>query len=126
MSIKSMTWAFDWEPRSQICGANKVKEAIIAAELTEDQFHRFVEALYSIKKPKPSPFVENPTEGPIKLSRDLRDSIMIRDDHKCKHCGSKQNLCIDHVFPLSRGGKSTARNLQVLYRPCNSAKGNKI
>ena len=31
----------------------------------------------------------------------------------------------DHVLPLSKGGKTTVENLQILCRRCNRAKGNR-
>ena len=33
---------------------------------------------------------------------------------------------IDHIFPISKGGKSTYDNLQTLCRRCNKLKGNSI
>jgi 5-methylcytosine-specific restriction endonuclease McrA len=41
----------------------------------------------------------------------------------CNHTGSAANpLTGDHIVPLSRGGQSTADNLQVLCKRCNGAK----
>lgn len=43
----------------------------------------------------------------------------------CSFCGTKENLSIDHIIPLSRGGSHTVGNMMTLCRPCNSSKGNK-
>lgn len=58
-----------------------------------------------------------------KIDRDLREHILARDNHRCKHCGSTENLEIDHIVPISKGGKSTPDNLQVLCHDCNTEKG---
>lgn len=43
----------------------------------------------------------------------------------CAQCGSTYNLTIDHIIPLIRGGTNDIRNLQILCRPCNSAKSDR-
>ena len=37
-------------------------------------------------------------------------------------CGSGENLEIDHVVPLARGGSNRLENLQLLCRDCNRRK----
>ena len=41
----------------------------------------------------------------------------------CLHCGIDENLSIDHVIPLARGGTNSIDNIQILCMPCNSSKG---
>lgn len=41
----------------------------------------------------------------------------------CVMCGVAGKLTADHILPISRGGLSTADNLQPLCGPCNSRKG---
>lgn len=43
----------------------------------------------------------------------------------CVVCLATQDLVIDHIIPVSRGGSSDATNLQVLCWDCNAAKGHK-
>lgn len=43
----------------------------------------------------------------------------------CFKCFSFENLQIDHIVPVSLGGKSTKSNVQVLCRACNTSKGNR-
>ncbi len=43
----------------------------------------------------------------------------------CHYCGKKfdrDELTMDHVIPLSRGGKSTKKNIVTSCKPCNSEK----
>jgi|TARA_B110000914_G_scaffold193366_1_gene180924 5-methylcytosine-specific restriction endonuclease McrA len=51
---------------------------------------------------------------------------MRRDNYSCNWCGSEYDLCIDHVWPFSRGGDSEHGNLQVLCKTCNSNKSDQI
>ena len=58
----------------------------------------------------------------------MRFFIYSRDNYRCKLCGRSERqdyLEIDHIKPISKGGKSTLDNLQTLCRTCNKQKGNK-
>lgn len=48
----------------------------------------------------------------------LRDGIC----HYCKQKFPVSELTLDHIVPVSRGGKSTKGNLVVCCRKCNQAK----
>ena len=43
----------------------------------------------------------------------------------CKLCGSTENLTIDHIKPVSKGGTHKLKNLQTLCEKCNVEKGDK-
>ena len=61
-----------------------------------------------------------------KVSNKMRFSIYERDGYRCCKCGSRYNLEIDHIIPISRGGKSTYDNLQTLCHRCNVDKGSNL
>ncbi len=42
---------------------------------------------------------------------------------KCKKCGSKERLTIDHKIPKRWGGRDNKENLQILCERCNHEKG---
>lgn len=47
----------------------------------------------------------------------------------CYYCEArfpKEELTMDHVVPLARGGKSTKKNCVVACKSCNTDKGNKM
>ena len=50
--------------------------------------------------------------------------------YRCNDCGKKSPhkalFNIDHIFPMSKGGKTRLDNLQLLCRPCNIKKGNRV
>lgn len=60
------------------------------------------------------------------MSKTTRTKVMKRDKYTCVYCGSREDLCLDHIYPVSLGGSSTPGNLQILCRSCNSRKGAKI
>ena len=50
----------------------------------------------------------------------MRFSIYQRDGYRCRICGrSTDDLEVDHIFPIAKGGKSTYDNLQTLCHRCN-------
>jgi hypothetical protein len=63
------------------------------------------------------------------ISDDKRYDIMKRDGFKCCICGAKATdgvrLEVDHIMPVSKGGKSTDDNLQTLCERCNKGKRDK-
>ena len=62
-----------------------------------------------------------------KVSNRLRFMIYKRDGYRCQNCGRFTNdLEIDHIIPISKGGKTEYNNLQTLCHRCNVEKGDKI
>ena len=64
------------------------------------------------------------------MTKELRRQIMIRDDYTCQICGKympdEVGLQIDHIIPVSKGGKTIPSNLQTLCSKCNGKKANKL
>ncbi|WP_067837058.1 TerD family protein [Nocardia lijiangensis] len=60
------------------------------------------------------------------IPQEVKAEVWQRDGGKCVECGSGHYLEFDHVIPLSRGGATSASNLQILCRACNRAKGARI
>ena len=60
----------------------------------------------------------------------VAEQIMIRDDYTCQICGKympdEVRLQIDHIIPVSKGGKTIPSNLQTLCSKCNGKKANKL
>jgi DNA-directed RNA polymerase subunit RPC12/RpoP len=71
----------------------------------------------------PLPY-EQTTRTPIPEA--VRTEVWRRDGGCCVRCGAKANLQYDHIIPVSRGGATTAKNLQLLCEPCNRAKSDRV
>ncbi len=55
-----------------------------------------------------------------------RRNLFARDENRCQYCGWKfrtQELSVDHVLPLSRGGSTTWDNVVCACTGCNKKKG---
>ena len=48
------------------------------------------------------------------IPMDIANAVWNRDGGKCCICGSRDNLEFDHIIPISKGGATTFRNLQIL------------
>jgi len=54
-----------------------------------------------------------------------RSNVYLRDNGKCQYCGvhvERKLSTLDHVVPVSKGGKTTWENCTTACAPCNSAK----
>ena len=60
----------------------------------------------------------------------LRYAVMKRDGFRCQLCGATSRegarLEVDHIIPVSKGGKTTMDNLQTLCSACNQGKRDQL
>ena len=65
-----------------------------------------------------------------KVSDSLRYDVLSRDGYRCSICGASANdgvkLHVDHIYPVSKGGKTEMSNLQTLCVRCYMGKGAKL
>ena len=63
------------------------------------------------------------------VTESVRYNVMKRDGFRCTICGRDASdgvkLHIDHIIPVSKGGKSTMDNLRTLCEECNRGKRDK-
>ena len=65
-----------------------------------------------------------------KMTASMRYDILARDRFRCQICGASQQdgvrLHVDHIVPVSRGGRTEPSNLRTLCELCNLGKRDKI
>lgn len=63
------------------------------------------------------------------MNDDIRYNVLKRDNYTCQICGvtakDGAKLHVDHIVPVSKGGKTVMSNLQTLCDRCNLGKSNK-
>ena len=71
----------------------------------------------------------NPQYERSLMSDSLRYDILKRDGFKCQICGMSQKdgvrLHVDHIIPVTRGGRTIPSNLRTLCEACNKGKSDK-
>lgn len=86
-------------------------------------------------KPKVKPSVE-PVEKPVStatkrkvFTKEERAQILKQNYSICACCGKKltaENMTIEHIIPLHKGGTNDIENLTVLCQECNQLKNNDL
>ncbi len=95
--------------------------------MTEDTIAELIRTLES--KLTASAFAK---EQRTLMTKRIREFIKNRDNFTCCTCGNSTHnepnllLEIDHIIPVSKGGRTSEDNLQTLCWKCNRAKSNKI
>lgn len=88
-----------------------------------------IKSLWAVPAPR-GPSVPDPYKERLGLSkgkwRRLREIVFDRDGRECSYCGATEDLSVDHVVPLSRGGTNDPENLTPACKPCNSSKRDKL
>jgi len=49
-------------------------------------------------------------------------TVLKHGKSQCWHCGKTEDLAIDHILPIEKGGNNSINNLQILCKTCNSSK----
>jgi 5-methylcytosine-specific restriction endonuclease McrA len=78
--------------------------------------------------PVPSVMILREYMKPKVTVRFSRGNVYLRDNGQCQYCGDyvgRSESTLDHVMPVSKGGKSTWDNCTTACAPCNSNKSDK-
>ena len=65
-------------------------------------------------------------QKPKSTMRLSKRNVFLRDEYTCQYCGTEVNesaATLDHVHPVSKGGKTTWENSATACKPCNYRKG---
>ena len=64
-------------------------------------------------------------QKPKHYMRLSKRNVFLRDEYVCQYCGtdvSEHTATLDHVHPVSKGGKTTWENSTTACKPCNYRK----
>ncbi len=73
--------------------------------------------------------LKNFVRVPYKEASFCRKNVLLRDGGVCQYCGQEyrfEDLTVDHVVPLSRGGLDAWSNVLAACKDCNRKKGNML
>ena len=88
-------------------------------------FHRLMKKSSTLKTTLKRRSKEYEVEFYMSL-KEIRDILLYEYGRKCRYCVKKlniNNMVCDHIIPLSLGGDSTSKNLQMICDRCNRRKG---
>lgn len=74
----------------------------------------------------PAVIMLNTYQKPKHSIRLSKRNVFLRDEYLCQYCGcavAEQHATLDHVIPVSQGGKTTWENSATACKPCNYRKG---
>lgn len=103
-----------------------VAEVVVGNDPLDLDKSAFPKDLPKHENEAPPPFIDKAAERE-KMTAQLRYKIIKRDGYRCRACGAAvqdgARLHVDHIEPVSRGGKTIEENLQTLCACCNLGKG---
>lgn len=88
-------------------------------------FHRLMKKSSTLRTTLKRRSKEYEVEFKISLT-EVRELLHRAYGRKCRYCNTilvVSNMACDHIFPLSLGGNSTPKNLQMICMRCNTRKG---
>ena len=88
-------------------------------------FHRLMKKSSTLKSSLKKRSKEYEVEFNMSLT-EIREMLYISYSKKCNYCIKKlnvTNMVCDHIVPLSSGGGSIKKNLQMICASCNTKKG---
>lgn len=111
-----------WQEAMKLWAAGRVE---IVAEYS-NRFIKTTSKLFNV--PSVIRFVKNTFKRFKKAIKFSKNAIYKRDGGRCQYCTKKMTLgdaTKDHVFPKSRGGKTSWTNIVIACKSCNQKKRNK-
>jgi 5-methylcytosine-specific restriction endonuclease McrA len=124
---KSSTTANGFATRCRLC-TNKSSRAWKARSNYKSKYDESVrERTFAWKAARPwysvhATALQRMSAGSSAESYEVIANYLNALPQECGKCGTCEDLTVDHVLPLSKGGSHTTDNLQILCRSCNATK----
>lgn len=118
--------------RCSVCGSSKDLRIDISREVVCRNHWAYrnyivlrhpelIKCIGDIQEPRThKPRTHKPRRKRHRVSQDIRQSLMVRANFKCEHCGEAKNLHVHHIVPIRCGGTDSPDNLLLLCGWCHA------
>lgn len=116
-----------WLPLSIISWEEAVKYMVLEKATVLDFYDDWIVHSANWQTAVPAVMILREYEKRKTTIRYSKHNVFLRDGYVCQYCGddvSKKTATLDHVLPVSHGGKTTFENTVTACGPCNANKGN--
>ena len=116
-----------WLPLSIISWEESIKYMVLEKATVLDWYDDWVVHSANWETKVPSVMILRDYEKRKTAIRYSKHNVFLRDGYVCQYCGddvSKKTATLDHVLPVSHGGKTTFENTVCACATCNANKGN--
>ncbi len=114
-------------PLSTLCWQDAIKYMVLEKGRVLEWHDNWIVRSARWETPVPSIIMLTEYMKPKHTVRFSKSNVFLRDKYTCQYCGvvlTKQHCTLDHVLPVSHGGKSTFENSTTSCGPCNASKAN--
>lgn len=116
-----------WLPLSTLIWQDTIKYLVLEKANVLEWHENWIVRSVNWETRVPSVLMLNEYMKPKSSVRFSKGNVFLRDLYKCQYCGcdlEKRDCTLDHVLPVSHGGKTTFDNTVTACGPCNANKGN--
>lgn len=116
-----------WLPLSIISWEESIKYLVLEKATALEWYDDWIVHSANWETRVPSVMILREYEKRKTVIRYSKQNVFLRDGFVCQYCGddvSKKTATLDHVLPVSHGGKTTFENTVCACSTCNANKGN--
>jgi 5-methylcytosine-specific restriction endonuclease McrA len=116
-----------WLPLSTLTWQEAVKYMVLEKARVLSWHDGWIIHSSNWETPVPAVMMLTEYTKPKMTIRYSKGNVFLRDNYICAYCGKfldKNHCTLDHVIPVSHGGKTTFENTVTSCGPCNASKGN--
>lgn len=116
-----------WLPLSIISWEEAIKYMVLEKATVLDWYDDWVVHSQNWETRVPAVMILKDYEKRKTGVRYSKHNVFLRDGYTCQYCGdsvTRGSATLDHVLPVSHGGKTTFENTVTACGPCNASKGN--
>lgn len=116
-----------WLPLSTLTWQDAIKYMVLDKARVLEWHDSWIVRSARWETPVPAVMMLTEYMKPKMTVRFSKGNVFLRDKFICQYCGDKlekRDCTLDHVLPVSHGGKTTFDNTVTACGPCNASKGN--